>query len=141
MDLSIKKLLKRYDVKIEYTNEVEFTARLFNTPKGMVIIMRSGMPEEMENQVVLHEIGHIKNDGCQSYQDWRSRIVMEKDANEYMLDKVVGDYIDSCDPIELNSIDFLEHHNLSQSLDHAVRNLIRKNCPNSDDVKSCIYWE
>lgn len=126
MDLSIKKLLKRYDVKIEYTNEVEFTARLFNTPKGIVIIMRSGMPDEMENQVILHEIGHIKNDGCQSYQDCRSRIVMEKDANEYMLDKVVCDYIDSCGPIELNSIDFLEHHNLSQSLDHAVRNLIRK---------------
>ncbi|MEE6665690.1 hypothetical protein [Limosilactobacillus fermentum] len=136
MDLSIKKLLKRYDVKIEYTNEVEFTARLFNTPKGIVIIMHSGMPDEMENQVILHEIGHIENDGCQSYQDWRSRIVMEKDANEYMLDKVVVDYIDSCDPIELNSIDFLEHHNLSQSLDYAVRNLIRKNCPNSDDVKS-----
>ena len=136
MDLSIKKLLKRYDVKIEYTNEVEFTARLFNTPKGIVIIMHSGMPDEMENQVILHEIGHIENDGCQSYQDWRSRIVMEKDANEYMLDKVVVDYIDSCDPIELNSIDFLEHHNLSQSLDHAVRNLIRKNCPNSEDIKS-----
>lgn len=136
MDLSIKRLLKRYGIKIEYTNEVEFTARLFNTPKGMVIIMHSGMPDEMESQVVLHEIGHIKNDGYQSYQDWRSRIVMEKDANEYMLDKVVGDYIDSCDPNELNSIDFLERHNLSQSLDYTVRNLIRENCPNSDDVKS-----
>lgn len=136
MDLSIKRLLDRYKIKVEYTKEVEFTAQLFKTPKGMVIIMRSGMPDEMENQVILHEIGHIKNDGCQSYQDWRSRIVMEKDANEYMLDKVVGDYIDSCDPNELNSIDFLEHHNLSQSLDHAVRNLIRENCPNSDDVKS-----
>lgn len=136
MDLSIKRLLKRYGIKIEYTNEVEFTARLFNTPKGMVIIMHSGMPDEMENQVVLHEIGHIKNDGYQSYQDWRSRIVMEKDANEYMLDKVVGDYIDSCDPNELNSIDFLERHNLSRSLDYTVRNLIRENCPNSNDIKS-----
>lgn len=136
MDLSIKKLLKRYNIKVEYTSEVEFYARLFNTPKGMVIIMRSGMPDEMENQVVLHEIGHIKNDGCQSYQDCRSRIVMEKNANEYMLGKVVGDYINSCDPSELNSIDFLERHNLSQSLDYTVRNLIRKNCPNSDDVKN-----
>jgi hypothetical protein len=53
MDLSIKRLLKRYGIKIEYTDEVEFTARLFNTPKGMVIIMRSGMPDEMENQVIL----------------------------------------------------------------------------------------
>lgn len=136
MDLSIKKLLKRYNIKVECTNEIEFTARLFNTPKGMVIIMHSGMPDEMENQVILHEIGHIKNDGCQSYQDCRSRIVMEKDANEYMLGKVVGDYINDCDPSELNSIDFLERHNLSQSLDYTVRNLIRKNCPNSDDIKS-----
>lgn len=136
MDLSIKRLLNRYNIKVEYTNEVEFTARLFNTPKGMVIIMRSGMPNEMENQVILHEIGHIKNDGCQSYQDWRSRIVMEKDANEYMLDKVVGDYINSCDPSELNSIDFLERHNLSQSLDYTVRNLIRENYSNFGNIKN-----
>lgn len=136
MDLSIKRLLNRYNIKVEYTNEVEFTARLFNTPKGMVVILRSGMPDEMENQVILHEIGHIKNDSCQSYQDWRSRIVMEKNANEYMLNKVVGDYINNCDPSELNSVDFLEHHNLSQSLDYTVRNLIRENCPKSDDTKS-----
>lgn len=132
MDLSIKRLLNRYDIRVEYTNEVEFTARLFKTPKGMVIIMRNGMPDEMENQVILHEIGHIKNDGYQSYQDWRSRIVMEKDANEYMLDRVVGDYINSCDPSELNSIEFLERHNLSQSLDYTVQNLIRENCPKTD---------
>lgn len=136
MDLSIKRLLNRYNIKVKYTNEVEFTARLFNTPKGMVIIMHSGMSDEMENQVVLHEIGHIKNDGCQSYQDWRSRIVMEKDANEYMLGKVVGDYINSCDPSELNSIDFLKRHNLSQSLDYTVRNLIRENCPNFGNIKN-----
>ena len=61
---------------------------------------------------------------------------MEKDANKYMLGKVVGDYINSCDPSELNSIDFLERHNLSQSLDCTVRNLIRENCPNTDDIKS-----
>lgn len=132
MDLSIKRLLKRYKISVEYVSEIDFIARLFDTPKGMVIIMHSGLPDEMENQVVLHEIGHINNDGIESYQDCRSRIVMEKNANEYMLDKVIGDYVDNCDPSELNSIDFLERHNLSQSLDLTVRNLIRENCPKPD---------
>lgn len=136
MDLSIKRLLKRYKISVEYVSEIDFIARLFDTPKGMVIIMHSGLPDEMENQVVLHEIGHINNDGIESYQDCRSRIVMEKNANEYMLDKVIGDYVDNCDLSELNSIDFLERHNLSQSLDLTVRNLIRENCPKSEDTKS-----
>lgn len=136
MDLSIKRLLKRYKISVEYVSEIDFIARLFDTPKGMVIIMHSGLSDEMENQVVLHEIGHINNDGIESYQDCRSRIVMEKNANEYMLDKVIGDYVDNCDPSELNSIDFLERHNLSQSLDLTVRNLIRENCPKSEDTKN-----
>ena len=136
MDLSIKRLLKRYKISVEYVSEIDFIARLFDKPKGMVIIMHSGLPDEMENQVVLHEIGHINNDGIESYQDCRSRIVMEKNANEYMLDKVIGDYVDNCDLSELNSIDFLERHNLSQSLDLTVRNLIRENCPKSEDTKS-----
>lgn len=130
MDLYIEHLLKERNIKIEYA-DVDFDARLFDTPKGPVIIINQDLVEGFANWAVMHEIGHDKFDNyvTGSYRDsdathWK----MEYKANKYMLGEMFRNYISSGDVEvrDINPVEFLEQHGLNLNLEPLLRKIIKK---------------
>ncbi|MGK4239840.1 ImmA/IrrE family metallo-endopeptidase [Limosilactobacillus reuteri] len=122
MNSHIEDYIRKHNIHIEYSNEVSFPAKKFDTPKGPVIIVNSALREEEQNQAILHELGHnfYDKEVAGSYTDDDNvHSKMESNANKYMLQVTLNQYRaeTDIDPHDINSIDFLEHHNLNLNLD------------------------
>lgn len=131
MNSHIEDYIRKHNIRIEYSNEVSFPAKKFDTPKGPVIIVNSTLREEEQNQAILHELGHNVYDKevAGSYtDDDKAHSKMESNANKYMLQETLNQYRaeTDIDPHDINSIDFLEHHNLNLNLDSITRTLINE---------------
>ena len=131
MNSYIENYIRKHNIHIEYSSEVVFPAKKFDTPEGPVIIVNSTLREEEQNQAILHELGHNVHDKeiAGSYKnDDKVHSKMESNANRYMLQETLRQYCaeTDIDLQDINSIKFLEHHNLNLNLDEIIRALINK---------------
>ena len=128
MDIEIEQLLKENKIHIEYAN-VDFTAALFQTPKGPVVIVNQNVIEEFIDWAIMHEIGHDKYDHITtgSYQDdFAVHTKMEHNANVFMVSEMFAKYLaqGDVDIEDINPVQFLEQRGLDLSLEPVLKNII-----------------
>lgn len=128
MDLDIEKLLKKRNIHIEYAN-VDFVAKLFDTPKGPVVIVNKNFVEEYLDWAAMHEIGHNKYDHTVlgSYRDnCIAHARMEHNANEFMVREMFSKYLAKGeeDLEDINPVHFLEQRGLDMKLEPILRKVI-----------------
>lgn len=129
MDLAIENDLKRHHVKIMYAPLQDGDGYIISYHQHLVLAIREGLPEQRENEVALHELGHLKLDLLVygSYrEDDRVHTLMESNANTFMLKYCLRSYMDENDftPNEVNPIAFCEYYGLSTNLADNVRYLL-----------------
>lgn len=127
MDLSIERSLKRRGVMVEYAPLLDEEGILVQTPKGPLIIIKDGLPEARENEIALHELGHLVRDDGGDYQSSdRDRVTMEIKANRFMLEKVLATYLAETDasPACINPTSFCESYGLPVDLADDLRQML-----------------
>lgn len=131
MNFHVENYLKNHNIHIEYSSRVDFDAKMFDIPKGPVIIVNSTLSEGKQELAILHELGHdiYDKDTCGSYKsNDKVHTKMEVDANKFMLRETLNVYSseNNVDPQDINSIKFLESHDLNLNLNDLTRSLINK---------------
>lgn len=127
MDLSIEKALRRRGVMVEYANLQDEAGLLVKTPKGPLVIIKNGLPEARENEIALHELGHlIRDDGGDYQSSDRDRTTMESTANRFMLEKVLATYLaeTGASPACINPTVFCECYGLPVGLADDLRRML-----------------
>lgn len=131
MDLALEHKLKERGIKIAYAQmEEEGFITYYNGRPA--ILLREGLTEARENEVVRHELGHYDHDNDAvvygNYKDSdRARTVMEGQANAAMLKQTLTEYLDYNDltPSDINPVQFLQSYGLSMGLEDNVSGLLR----------------
>lgn len=96
MDSNLTQLLKEHHLKAVFlpTHGKGF---LIRTPKGTPnqIVINSDLSEKEVENVILHEIGHLKHDDtrCDYKDDYGVRIGSEREANNFMIHEQVAKYV------------------------------------------------
>lgn len=129
MDLAIENDLKRHHVKIMYAPLQDGDGYIMIYHQQLVLAIREGLSEQRENEVALHELGHLKFDLLVygSYrEDDRAHTLMEYYANTFMLKYYLRTYMNEYDysPSEINPVTFCECYGLSTNLVDNVRSLL-----------------
>ena len=131
MDLALEHKLKERGIKIAYAQiEEEGFITYYNGRPAM--LLREGLAEARENEVVRHELGHYDHDNdAVVYGNYkgsdRARTVMESQANAVMLKQTLTEYLNYNDltPKEINPVQFLQSYGLSLGLEDNVHGLLR----------------
>lgn len=97
-------------------------------PDLNLIVLRSDLSEEMQQKIILHEIGHhlAHKEGTILYRMQRERLKMEHEADCFMLKEEVKNYL-SCNDIDkdnFNAINFLQTNGLSLKFESDVKKII-----------------
>lgn len=131
MDLALEHKLKERGIKIAYAQmEEEGFITYYNGKPAM--LLREGLAEARENEVVRHELGHYDHDNDAvvygNYKDNdRARTVMESQANAAMLKQTLTEYLNCNDltPADINPVQFLQSYGLSMGLEDNVSGLLQ----------------
>lgn len=97
MDSHLKYLLKKYNLHLQYADTHE-NGCIVETPKGFpnLLMVKSGLTDEEMEKVILHEIGHAKNDNY-SHRDYKysyvTRVVCEDCANDFVIKERVRQFV------------------------------------------------
>lgn len=130
MDLELERQLKSLGVGVAYSLQLIDDGYLVRTAKGNLIAIKEGLPEERENEVVLHELGHLFNDdqivGNYRNND-RAHYLMEVGANQHMIRYFLRSYMDRNDlaPDQVNPSTFCESFGFAYSLVPTVAQILR----------------
>lgn len=97
MNSELSKLLDKYHLKLFYRS-LDKKGYLVKTPSGFkdIIVVKDGLSDEETEKVILHEIGHAKNDknAIGNYKhSYSTRICSECGANDFMVSEKVRQYI------------------------------------------------
>lgn len=130
MDLTLEHKLEERGIKIVYA-QIEEEGFITYYNGRPVMILREGLAEARENEVIRHELGHYDHDsdavvyGNYKCND-RVRTVMEGQANDAMLKQTLNEYLTYNDltPTEINPVQFLESYGLSMTLEDNIHGLL-----------------
>ena len=96
MDSHITKLLKKYHLQVFYL-PISSKGYYIQTPdnQASIIIINEKLSNEEREQVVLHEIGHVKNDDDKhDYKsNYATRIYSESGANTFLVHEQIKKYV------------------------------------------------
>lgn len=115
MDSHLKYLLKKYNLHLQYGSSHE-KGCIVKTPDGFpdLLMVKEGLSDEETEKVILHEIGHAKNDDY-SHRDYKysyvTRLVCEDGADDFVIKERIRQFIAlNNEPVDANYI------NLAQSI-------------------------
>lgn len=98
MDKHLTRMLKDHNLKLKY-EDIHGKGFLVPTPgtdPDFVVVRQNASDEQIE-KVILHEIGHARNDDdcvcCDYRNDYRARIQAEYGANSFMIRERVAKYV------------------------------------------------
>ena len=95
MDNHLKEMIKKYHAEVNYI-ELERKGYLLRGNPNMIFV-NSKLSEDQAEEVIIHELGHLKHDHelAYSYKDnYNSRIICECGANTYLIKRKIKQYID-----------------------------------------------
>lgn len=96
-------------------------------PEKSIIFVNAALPEEVQIQVVYHELSHFSHkDFVALYKNERVRGKMEVEANIITINALLNDYIEHEDLCitAVNYIDFIKYYNLNMNLEDLVQQVI-----------------
>lgn len=109
MDSRLKELLNKYNLHIEY-GDINDDGCIIHTPpkKKNLLIIKEGLSDEEAEKVILHEIGHAKNDDL-THKDYKysyiSRVLCEEGADEFLIEEKVKQFVNlNNEPTDANYI-------------------------------------
>ena len=113
MDLWLEKEFKHYKINIEYCDMVDTRGFITKTPHGPVMFLQNGLPEAMENEVALHELGHylLQRDETALYKATvAARTQMESEINRSVINEQLISYTANNDlePDQVNYANFMQ---------------------------------
>lgn len=97
MDSHLKYLLKKYNLHLQYGPSHE-KGCIVKTPDGFpdLLMVKEGLSDEETEKVILHEIGHAKNDDY-SHRDYKysyvTRVVCEDCADDFVIKERIRQFI------------------------------------------------
>lgn len=98
MDKHLTQMLRDHNLKLKYEDihGKGFLVHTRDNDPDFVVVRQNASDEQVEN-VILHEIGHAKNDDncifCNYKNDYRARIQAEYGANSFMIRERVAKYV------------------------------------------------
>lgn len=112
MSNHIKRLLKKYHLQLVYLPLISEGYLIHTKSKKDLICVKDGLSDNEIEKVVLHEIGHAKNDSSVvgDYSvDYFTRVRCESKANDYMIEEMVKEEASlTYDVSNINYVDFAE---------------------------------
>ena len=130
MDLELERQLKSLGIGVAYSSRLTDDGFFVRTDRGNIIAIKEGLPEEKENEVVLHELGHYFNDN-QIIGDYNSddrvHYLMESNANQHMIKYSLQSYMNQNDltPDQVNPSTFCESFGFACNLIPTVTRILR----------------
>ena len=129
MDLWLEREFKHYKISIEYCDMVDTRGFITKTPRGPVMFLKNGLPEAMENEVALHELGHYLGDDTVltvSNSKLRTTILQERKAMDYSLKSTLMAYIADNDlsPRDVNPVVFCQSHGYPEEFADSVKEML-----------------
>lgn len=97
MESHLKHLLKKYNLKIKY-GPTHGNGYIIRTPNDYpnLLVVKENLSDEETEKVILHEIGHAKNDDnvVGDYKtDTRAHDCCESGANRFMVSEKIKEYV------------------------------------------------
>lgn len=98
MDSHLKRLLKKYNLKIQL-GPTHGDGCIVETPDGYpdLLVIKEDLSDEQIEKVILHELGHAENDD-DTQSDYKTnyttRLSCESGAKSYVVSRLVKKYID-----------------------------------------------
>ena len=109
MDSRLKDLLDKYNLFLQYGPSHE-KGCIIRTPKNKpdLLVIKEGLSDEETEKVILHEIGHAKNDDT-THNDYKysyvSRLLCEEGADEFVIEEKVKEFVSlNNEPTDANYI-------------------------------------
>ncbi|MCT0196507.1 ImmA/IrrE family metallo-endopeptidase [Lactobacillus helveticus] len=98
MDSHLKRLLKKYNLKIKYssTHGNGYIIRTPNDYPNLLVVKENLLDEETE-KVVLHELGHAEadDDTQKDYKaNYTTRLICESGAKNFVVHEQIKKYVD-----------------------------------------------
>lgn len=112
MDSKLKELLKEYNLSLQLL-PIEGKGFIMSAPTDDpkdpdVIVVNSNLSDDEMEKVILHEIGHAKNDDC-SYHDYKysyvTRLISENCANDFLIKEKIKQFVAlNNEPLDANYV-------------------------------------
>ena len=116
MDSKLKELLKENNLSLQLL-PIEGKGFIMSSPTNDpddpdVIVVNSNLSDEEMEKVVLHEIGHAKNDdtACNDYKiSYITRLISENGANEFLIKQKVKQFVAlNNEPLDANYVNLAD---------------------------------
>lgn len=97
MDSHLKDLLEKYNLFLQY-GPSHGKGCIIKTPEGKpdLLVVKEGLSDDETEKVILHEIGHAKNDDS-THKDYKysyvSRLLCEDGADEFLIEEKVKEFV------------------------------------------------
>ena len=98
MESHLKHLLKKYNLKIKY-GPTHGNGYIIRTPSDYpnLLVIKENLSDEETEKVILHEVGHAKNDD-DTQKDYKdnpiTRICCESGAKNFVVHEQIKKYVD-----------------------------------------------
>ena len=109
MDSHLKDLLDKYNLLLQYGPAHE-KGCIIKTPKNKpnLLVVKEGLSDEETKKIILHEIGHAKNDDY-THKDYKysyvSRLLCEDGADKFVIEEKVKEFVSlNNEPTDANYI-------------------------------------
>ncbi|WP_290033690.1 ImmA/IrrE family metallo-endopeptidase [Ligilactobacillus cholophilus] len=123
---SINAIIKELNVKVVCSPLLDkkgYCVELLN-----IIVINSNLSEQQQKNVLLHELGHIAKQRHEAnlYSKTEAmRLKMEHEANEFMVNKIVNDYISNTG-VEISDVNY-QNFAINNSIDASlVKDVLKK---------------
>lgn len=121
----LKQVLEECGVGIAY---IEMESDGCYIEQEHTIFVNSSLSQEDRRKTIYHEIKHVVDhkEFIELYKIIYFRNRMEYEADCFMIENLLYDYIDKCDiePYQVNAIAFLDYYELDYSCESIVKNMV-----------------
>lgn len=117
MEKTIYELCDEYNVELCFFDHPEIEDDGFFDLERKIIFVRKGLPEHIQKQIVLHELGH-RNHSPELYKI--NPIKHENEADRFMIRELLKDYINEYGIEHFNWLQFANAYNLNSTTDEVV---------------------
>ena len=116
MDSKLKELLKENNLSLQLL-PIEGKGFIMSSPTDDpkdpdVIVVNSNLSDEEMEKVVLHEVGHAKNDdvSCDDYKiSYITRLISENGANDFLIKQKVKQFVAlNNEPLDANYVNLAD---------------------------------
>lgn len=117
MEKTIYELCDEFNVRLCFFDHPDIEDDGYFDTEHQIVFVRKGLPEHVQKQIVLHELGH-RNHSPLLYSI--NPIKHENEADRFMIRNLLKDYISEYGPDHFNWLRFAKAYNLTTTTNETV---------------------